>query len=74
MELSEEDLTYIRALYDGEIRYVDQHVGALLSQLEQLGLKEKTLLILTSDHGESLGERGVIGHNLPSTTTRYEHR
>jgi arylsulfatase A-like enzyme len=64
MELSEEDLTYIRALYDGEIRYVDQHVGALLSQLEELGLKEKTLLILTSDHGESLGEQGVIGHNL----------
>ena len=64
MELSEEDLTYIRALYDGEIRYVDQHIGVLLRQVEELGLKQKTLLILTSDHGESLGERGVIGHNL----------
>ena len=51
-------------MYDGEIRYVDQHIGALLRQLEELGLKEKTLLILTSDHGESLGERGIIGHNL----------
>jgi arylsulfatase A-like enzyme len=64
MELSEDDLTYIRALYDGEIRYVDQHIGILLGELEELGLREKTILILTSDHGESLGERGVIGHNL----------
>jgi arylsulfatase A-like enzyme len=64
MELSADDLTYIRALYDGEIRYVDQHIGVLLRELEELGLREKTILILTSDHGESLGERGAIGHNL----------
>ena len=64
MKLSADDLTYIRALYDGEIRYVDHHVGILLRKLEELGLKEKTILILTSDHGESLGERGLIGHDL----------
>jgi arylsulfatase A-like enzyme len=64
MELSEDDLTYIRAVYDGEIRYVDQHIGVLLRKLEELGLSEKTIVILTSDHGESLGEMGAIGHNL----------
>jgi arylsulfatase A-like enzyme len=64
MELDEEDLAYIRGVYDGEVRYVDQHVGALLKEFDDLGLRERTILILTSDHGESLGERGVIGHNL----------
>lgn len=64
MELSDKDLTYIRALYDGEIRYVDQHVGILLKAVEELGLNENTILVLTSDHGESLGERRVIGHDL----------
>jgi len=64
MELSEDDLSYIRALYDGEIRYVDQQIGVLLRAVEELGLKGNTILILTSDHGESLGERGVIGHDL----------
>jgi arylsulfatase A-like enzyme len=64
MQLDEDDLSYIRALYDGEIRYVDSHVGALLTTLERLGLMQTTIVILTSDHGESLGDRGLIGHNL----------
>lgn len=40
--------------YDGEIRYMDQHIGGLLSGLEQRGLLEDTLVIVTSDHGEGL--------------------
>ncbi|HZN54757.1 MAG TPA: sulfatase [Candidatus Polarisedimenticolaceae bacterium] len=44
------------ALYDGEIRYTDQAVGTLLATLGRLGIDRKTLVILTADHGESLGE------------------
>ncbi len=64
MELSEDDFEYLRALYDGELRYVDTQVAALLTRLEELRLKGKTIVVITSDHGESLGEQRLIGHNL----------
>jgi len=43
-------------LYDGEIAYADAHFGRLLEFLESKGQLERTLIILTSDHGEGLGE------------------
>jgi len=48
--------TYI-ARYDGEIHYADHHVGELLGLLEQRGRLERSLVIFTSDHGETLTER-----------------
>jgi arylsulfatase A-like enzyme len=50
------DIEYLIAMYDGEIRYVDDNVGELMSILEDLGILDDTAVILTSDHGESLGE------------------
>ncbi len=44
------------ALYDGEIAAVDAEVGQVLAALEQGGQAQSTLVVLTSDHGESLGE------------------
>ncbi len=44
------------ARYDGEIRYTDWFVDSLLAGMDRLGLRENTLIIFTSDHGESLGE------------------
>lgn len=41
--------------YNGEIAYTDEHVGHLLDKLDSLGLKDKTLIVLTADHGEGLG-------------------
>lgn len=49
-------------LYDGEIRYTDEKLADLLAFLDTSGLAEKTLLIVTSDHGEQFGERGQRGH------------
>lgn len=43
-------------LYDAEIRYADDALGALLSRLRQEGLDRTTLVVVTADHGESLGE------------------
>jgi choline-sulfatase len=40
--------------------YVDDKLGELLSVLEEQGLRDNTMVILTSDHGEMLGERGLI--------------
>jgi arylsulfatase A-like enzyme len=47
-----------RARYDAEVRYVDDHVGAVVRALERRGLSDRTLVVLTADHGESLGEHG----------------
>ena len=48
--------------YDSEIGYADFHIAKLLARLDALGLKQSTLVVLTSDHGESLGEHGYVGH------------
>jgi arylsulfatase A-like enzyme len=48
------------AHYDGEIAYADRAIGDLLEALRELGLYDRTLVVLTSDHGESLGEHGYF--------------
>jgi len=50
------DIEFVKAQYDGEIRYVDDKVGELFQILVDLGITDESLLIITSDHGESLGE------------------
>ncbi len=61
VRLSREDGEYFAALYDAEIRQMDHAFGGLVEQLKTLGLYEETLIILTSDHGEELGEHGCWG-------------
>ena len=51
------------ALYDGEILYMDHHLGRLFDGLRELGLYDRTLIVVTGDHGEMLGERGMTGHS-----------
>jgi arylsulfatase len=53
-------------LYAGEIRHNDHVLTTLVRTLEELGLREDTLLIFLSDHGEYLGEGGRWGHDPPS--------
>ena len=50
--------------YDGEIAYVDFALGKLLDYLGEGGRFEKTLIILTGDHGESLGDHGESTHGF----------
>jgi choline-sulfatase len=44
------------------LRYADESIGHLLAELEQRGLAQKTLVIVTSDHGESLGQHELTYH------------
>ncbi len=53
----------IRA-YQGEVAYADAQVGALLDALEELGLDGDTAVIVTSDHGEGLGDHGLLEHGV----------
>jgi len=50
------DPDYIESLYDGEIAYADHHIGILLNRLKELGLEQNTIIVLTSDHGETMSE------------------
>jgi arylsulfatase A-like enzyme/Flp pilus assembly protein TadD len=50
--------------YDGEIAYADELVGRLDGALERLGLRDGTALVVTSDHGEGLGEHGETLHGF----------
>ncbi len=51
-------------LYYGEVAFVDEVVGELINYLKETGLANNTLVILTSDHGESLGEHGELDHSF----------
>ena len=55
---------YRSSPYDGEIAYVDQQLGRLRRELASLGLLDNTIVVITSDHGESLGEHGEPTHGV----------
>lgn len=57
------DLEHVTALYDGEIRYTDTHLGRLIKGIEETVGLDNCLLVLLSDHGEELNEHGSMeGH------------
>ena len=62
-QLEQEDFKFLRDLYAAEVEYVDASLGRLLDELKRLGLYDTAMIIFTSDHGESLGEREYVGHN-----------
>ncbi len=68
--LTEHEFRILRALYRGEIAYLDDRIGEIRDALESAGEWEDTVLVVTSDHGENVGEHGLFGHqyNLYETT------
>lgn len=52
------DVEQIRALYDGAVSAIDDAVGRVLSSLEERGLAERTIVVVTADHGETLYDHG----------------
>lgn len=56
------DVQQIRALYAAGVTQADAMIGELLDELERLGVLDETLVVVTSDHGESLGEGGLWEH------------
>jgi arylsulfatase A-like enzyme/Flp pilus assembly protein TadD len=53
-----------RAPYDGEVAYTDAMLGQLVERLGAAHALERTLIVVTADHGESLGEHGETTHGL----------
>jgi arylsulfatase len=60
-----------RDLYDGEVAYLDRQLGRLLDGIASRGLLDSTLVVLVADHGENLGEHGLLYRHvgLFDTTT-----
>lgn len=58
-----------RALYDASIHYIDSEIARIQDALRERGLDENTLVVITSDHGEELGEHGDVSHHF----RLYEH-
>lgn len=73
--VGEVEQRWVRALYDGGVAEADRAVGRLLTVLEELGVDDRTLVVVTSDHGEQLGEHrpedlGLHGQTLWDTIVR----
>jgi arylsulfatase A-like enzyme len=52
----------MRELYDGEVRWTDEHLGVLFDRLRALGVWDQTMIVLTADHGEEFHEHGGWWH------------
>jgi arylsulfatase A-like enzyme len=60
--LAPADVAHLLALYDGEIRFTDDHLGRILDHLRDRGLEKSTLVMVTSDHGEEFLEHRSWEH------------
>jgi arylsulfatase A-like enzyme len=69
-EATPEDLLDMAGLYDGCLRYADWLVGLTREGLERRGQWANTAAVIVADHGEMLGERGLMGHGR--TADMYE--
>lgn len=68
LEIGPRDLAHLRLAYLENLAYADHETGRLLDGLDELGILDRALVILTGDHGEAFREHGEMLHN----TTVYE--
>jgi arylsulfatase A-like enzyme len=61
-EMDESDFETLRLLYDAELHYLDMRLGQLFDTLEDEGALSETLVVVTSDHGENLGDHELMAH------------
>ena len=61
-DLKAEEIEWLRDNYDAAIAYIDDEVRKLLGELKQRGALDNTIVIISSDHGEHLGDHKRVGH------------
>ncbi len=61
-EYNADDQARIVSLYDGGLRFVDTELGALFDGLEKRGLLDRTMIVISADHGEELWDHGSFFH------------
>ncbi len=62
-EMSQAEIDFTRLLYHTEVESVDERVGLLLHALELAGLRDRSIVVFTSDHGEGFREHGLVFHS-----------
>lgn len=62
-EIDAADREHLRHVYDAAVRHADAELGRVLDALAEHGLTERTLVVVTSDHGEEFFEHGIFGHS-----------
>ena len=60
--MSAEDFAILQGCYDGALASIDEEIGTLMAELRQRRLLDRTLVIIASDHGENIGEHGLMSH------------
>lgn len=60
--MAERDFEILTALYDGEITYLDSRIAEVLGWIEELGILDRTMVIITADHGENIGDHESMAH------------
>mgnify|MGYP000064699209 CR=1 FL=1 len=60
--MSERDFALLHALYLGELHYLDRRIGALYDAFEKRALLDDTVVFVVGDHGENLGDHGLMDH------------
>ncbi|MFC1592089.1 sulfatase, partial [Thermodesulfobacteriota bacterium] len=61
----EEWISFLLSQYDGDIAYLDHHLGRLFERLKAQGLYKDSLIVVTSDHGDLFNEHGLLYHQGP---------
>jgi arylsulfatase A-like enzyme len=61
-EMTGADFAALRQLYEAEVAYLDHMLEGLVSGLRRRGVLDDTLVIITSDHGENIGDHGLMEH------------
>jgi len=61
-KLTPEQIRCEQDQYDAAIFYLDKHLGRLFDELEERGLRDDTLIVITADHGEQFGEHSLYNH------------
>lgn len=61
-ELSSNDIAFINDVYDRKVRDADQRVGTFLAQLRAMGLLERSIVAIVSDHGDEMMDHGAVDH------------
>lgn len=64
VDIDDEDWRKIRAMYDGELNFLDQQLESLHKWMDKRDILEETMVIICSDHGELLGEHELYGHEF----------
>jgi len=62
LQLNPDDINHLAARYEGEVTYTDAQLGRFFSRLKELGLWDKSIIILTADHGECFDHDYYFGH------------